>query len=144
MFKPNNLDFNDGLAGAYTEIPNHGEMLSMFRFRANYELDIFNLNSHEESISFLIDKLGKDIEALRAHLGEVQLPRTTSIDELIEQLLLLKAQGHTDIYAYRPYPNDFDHELIGIKLVPVEIDYEHQQANPNKHLPDSVIIWDNE
>lgn len=143
MFKPQNLDFNDGLAGAYTETPNQGEMLRIFKFRASYELDIFNLNSHEESIRFLIDKLGKDIEALRAHLGEVQLPRT-GIDDLIDQLLLLKAQGHTDIYAYRPYPNDFDHELIGIKLVPVEIDYEHQQANPGKNLPDSVIVWDNE
>jgi len=143
MFKPQNLDFNDGLAGAYTEIPNQGEMLKIFKFRVNYELDIFNLNSHEEAIGSLVRKLQKDIEALRAHLGEVQLPKSTGIDNLIAQLQDLQKAGYTDVYAYKPYPS-CDYELINVKLMEMEVDAEHQHDNPDKTLPDTIIIWDNE
>lgn len=144
MFKPNNLDFNNGLSGAYTEIPNQGEMLKIFKFRANYELDIFNLNSHEESIRVLLDKLEKDIEALRAHLCEVQLPKSaTNIDELIAKLHELQRAGHTDVYAYTNYYND-GHALTTIKLHEIATTDYHRKDNPELELPDSIIIWDNE
>lgn len=141
-FTAHNLDFNDGLLGAYTEIANQGEMLNIFAFRANYEIDIFNLNSHQEAIQFLVDKLEADLVVLHKRLPDKTPKSTTRIDDLIAQLQALKKVGHTEVYAYKPYPA-VGYELINVKLMEIQVDELHREDNPDKSLPDKLVIWDN-
>lgn len=143
-YKPNNLDFNDGLCGAYTEIPNQGEMLKIFAFRANYEIDIFNLNSHQEAIKFLINKLEADIAVLRTRVLDEAPKNATSIDELIARLHALKKAGHTDVYMYKPYPSDYGYGLAPIKFIEFPTDEEHRKDNPDLNLPDSLLMIETE